>query len=258
MCCMYARYEVNWSNKQEATEPTKISNGPCDLGLWPFDLKMVCDTLWPHGLCVYLIWSESVKQGRSYRADKVKTSSDPCGVDLWLLSWKCGATHRPMIMCCKYAIYEVIRSNNEEALRGGHDKSFKLPAWPWPLAFCSRNGVRHIVTSRAVCISYGVNRWNWGGASVWPWPLTSHPENGAQHIVPSCVVCMPHMKWFSKIATELRSGHGKISNVVVVVNFISDRQYKNKDNLLTKQDTTLVIAVRGHQRSPWAHRAGGL
>ena len=45
--------------------------------------------------------------------------------------------------------------------------------------------------------------------------------------------------------------------VVVVVNFISDRQYKNKDNLLTKQDTTLVIAVRGHQRSPWAHRAGG-
>ena len=48
------------------------------------------------------------------------------------------------------------------------------------------------------------------------------------------------------------------SAVVVVVNFISDRQYKNKDNLLTKQDTTLVIAVRGHQRSPWAHRAGGL
>ena len=46
--------------------------------------------------------------------------------------------------------------------------------------------------------------------------------------------------------------------VVVVVNFISDRQYKNKDNLLTKQDTTLVIAVRGHQRSPWAHRAGDL
>ena len=31
-----------------------------------------------------------------------------------------------------------------------------------------------------------------------------------------------------------------------------------KDNLLTKQNTTLVIAVRGHQRSPWAHRAGGL
>ena len=49
-----------------------------------------------------------------------------------------------------------------------------------------------------------------------------------------------------------------IYTVVVVVNFISDRQYKNKDNLLTKQDTTLVIAVRGHQRSPWAHRAGGL
>ena len=49
-----------------------------------------------------------------------------------------------------------------------------------------------------------------------------------------------------------------MSPVVVVVNFISDRQYKNKDNLLTKQDTTLVIAVRGHQRSPWAHRAGGL
>ena len=47
-------------------------------------------------------------------------------------------------------------------------------------------------------------------------------------------------------------------SIVVVVNFISDRQYKNKDNLLTKQDTTLVIAVRGHQRSPWAHRAGGL
>ena len=47
-------------------------------------------------------------------------------------------------------------------------------------------------------------------------------------------------------------------HVVVVVNFISDRQYKNKDNLLTKQNTTLVIAVRGYQRSPWAHRAGGL
>ena len=49
----------------------------------------------------------------------------------------------------------------------------------------------------------------------------------------------------------------QVYTVVVVVNFISDRQYKNKDNLLTKQDTTLVIAVRGHQRSPWAHRAGG-
>ena len=44
----------------------------------------------------------------------------------------------------------------------------------------------------------------------------------------------------------------------VVVNFISDRHYKNKDNLLTKQESTLVIAVRGHERSPWAHRAGGL
>ena len=46
--------------------------------------------------------------------------------------------------------------------------------------------------------------------------------------------------------------------VVVVVNFISDRQYKNKDKFLTKQNTPLLIAVRGHQRSPWAHRAGGL
>ena len=50
----------------------------------------------------------------------------------------------------------------------------------------------------------------------------------------------------------------RLTAVLVVVNFISDRQYKNKDNLLTKQNTTLVIAVRGHQRSPWAHRAGGL
>ena len=47
-------------------------------------------------------------------------------------------------------------------------------------------------------------------------------------------------------------------NVVVVVNFISDRQYKNKDKLVTKQNTSLLLTVRGHQRSPWAHRAGGL
>ena len=45
---------------------------------------------------------------------------------------------------------------------------------------------------------------------------------------------------------------------VVVVNLISDRQYQNKNKLLSKQNTTLLIAVQCHQRSPWAHRAGGL
>ena len=40
-----------------------------------------------------------------------------------------------------------------------------------------------------------------------------------------------------------------ISSVVVVVNLISDRQNKNKDKLLTKQNTTLLIAVPGHQKA---------
>ena len=46
--------------------------------------------------------------------------------------------------------------------------------------------------------------------------------------------------------------------LVVVVNLSSNRQNRNKGKLLTKQNTTLLIAVRGHQRSPWAHPAGGL
>ena len=43
--------------------------------------------------------------------------------------------------------------------------------------------------------------------------------------------------------------------ILVVINFISDRQYKNKDKFLTKQ-SNLSLIVWGHQRSPWAHRAG--
>ena len=46
--------------------------------------------------------------------------------------------------------------------------------------------------------------------------------------------------------------------VVLVVNFISDRQYKNKNKFLTKENTSLLIAVRGYQRSPRAYRAGDL
>ena len=40
---------------------------------------------------------------------------------------------------------------------------------------------------------------------------------------------------------------------VVAANFISNGQYKNV--ILTNQNRISSIPVRGHQRSPWAHRA---
>ena len=55
-----------------------------------------------------------------------------------------------------------------------------------------------------------------------------------------------------------RSHDNLVVVVVVVINCISNRQDRNKVNLLTKQNTTLRVAVRGYQWSPWAHRAGGL
>ena len=80
-----------------STFPSKSSNGPYDLDLWPIGLEMVCDTsspLWgvsvphmkkylamvrdtssPYGVYLCHIWRNSIKLPRSYRADTT------CGTD---------------------------------------------------------------------------------------------------------------------------------------------------------------------------------
>ena len=67
-----------------------------------------------------------------------------------LSSWKWCTTHRPL-MCCMYAIYEVIRSNKQETT---DITKFKWIIWPWPWSFWSGNGAQHIVTSWVVRVSH--------------------------------------------------------------------------------------------------------
>ena len=76
MCCMYATYEVISQMRKPWSGHDKNFKWP--IWPWTFDLEMLRNTLWSNGLCVYLILSESVKYGRSYRADMAKTSNDPC------------------------------------------------------------------------------------------------------------------------------------------------------------------------------------
>ena len=61
--------------------------------------EMVRDKSSPHGLCVYHIWSESVKQGRSQGADRAKTSNQPCDLDLWPFDPGWCVTHRHLMGC---------------------------------------------------------------------------------------------------------------------------------------------------------------
>ena len=92
-----------------------------------------------------------------------------------------------------------------------------------------------------------------------PWlPVDSSHKGQWRGILTFCMIFARTNNWASiRDAGDLRSSLWRHCNSLVV-NIISDRQYKNKDKLLTKQNTVLLIAVRGHQRSPWAHRAGGL
>ena len=93
MCCMYATYEVISQMRKPWSGHDKNFKWP--IWPWTFDLEMVRNTLWSNGFCVYLILSESVKYGWSYRADMAKTSNDPCDLDLW--SWKWCAIHQALI-----------------------------------------------------------------------------------------------------------------------------------------------------------------
>ena len=101
-----------------------------------------------------------------------------------LSSWKWCTTYRPLV-CCMYAIYEVVRSNKQETT---DITKFKWLIWPWPLSYRA-----HMVKK--------LER-----------PLTFDRENGARHLVTSCVFCMPHMKWFSQIRMESWGEHGKKSD----------------------------------------------
>ena len=64
--CVVCMPYVQWSSRRDkggshGADMVKTSNDPCDLDLWPFILKKVCDTSSPHVLYVYHIWSDSAK-----------------------------------------------------------------------------------------------------------------------------------------------------------------------------------------------------
>ena len=173
---------------------TKTSNHLCDLDLWPPDQKIVHDTLWPHGLCAYLMWIESVKQGYSYRDDTVRTSNDPYHLDLWpfILIIVRGTSSLHVSCVCQIWNDSANQgwSHAADMAKTSHnrcDLKFKWLVWPWPLTFWSGNGWRHIDMPWTISVpsikqigQIGTEPRNGHkkklGWPLWTWPLIFWPE----------------------------------------------------------------------------------
>ena len=74
MCCMYATYEVIRSNNKEVTEQTREKVQLTHANFFTFRPENGARHIAPHVLYACHIWSDSVKSGRSRRADTAKTS----------------------------------------------------------------------------------------------------------------------------------------------------------------------------------------
>ena len=226
----HAIYEVVRSKKEKATEGTrqKLQMTPVTLAVelltWIWCTKN-CDLIG----CVYLIWSESVKYGRSYGADTAKISNDTCDLDLWPMIVKMVRDTWWHHGLCVYLIWsesvKIVQKYRADTPRNWNDPC-DLDIWPfimkmvrdtwWP----HRSYVCHIWSASAKSRrSHGADTAKTSNNRCdihlkfqgWPSPLTFWPGNRWRHIVMSWTIFVQSIKQVGQIGTEPRSGHDKTS-----------------------------------------------
>ena len=139
ICCMYVTHEVIQSNRDEATEQTgpKLQDDPSDLDLWPFILKMVCDTMPPLPLmcCMYAtyevifiyIWSNMEEATEQTRLKLWKTC-----VTLTFHPENGAQQFVPSCFVCTPHTCIKWFSQIGTKPQSGQSQNLKWPVWPWP------------------------------------------------------------------------------------------------------------------------------